>query len=218
MKPINYIPLDSRLTFIEKSTFKNNRNRIKGYYSCICGNTKELFISDVKNGHVRSCGCIRKETPNFKTHMLRSHPLYSVWLGMRSRCYKNYNDMYHAYGAKGVKVCDEWLTDFKAFYDWSMSNGYKKGLQIDKDKIPKQKGVEPILYSPETCCFLTPKENCNLKKNNRVIDFNGVSKNLCQWAEDLHLTTYAIYNRINKYKWTIEKALTTPLIVITKNN
>ncbi len=89
-----------------------------------------------------------------RTHGLSRHPLYYVWQAMKMRCYnENYKD-YKYYGAKGVKMCDEWFNDFEPFYKWAMNNGYKKGLQVDKDI----KGIGK-LYGPDSCVFVTPKIN-----------------------------------------------------------
>ena len=52
--------------------------------------------------------------------------------------------MYKNYGARGVTICDEWLSNFEAFYDWSITNGYGKGLSIDR--IDNDKG-----YYPDNC-------------------------------------------------------------------
>ena len=40
-----------------------------------------------------------------------------------------------------------------------MANGWKKGLSIDKDILCKQKGIYPHVYSPDTCIWISAKEN-----------------------------------------------------------
>lgn len=85
------------------------------------------------------------------------HPLYSTWLGIKSRCYNPNDSHYRWYGAKGVKICDEWLNDFQAFYDWAIANGWEKGLTIDRKDNNKS-------YSPCNCQFITKSQN-SLKRN-----------------------------------------------------
>ena len=43
---------------------------------------------------------------------------------MLRRCYEPERKAYKYYGARGIKVCDEWLNDFMNFYNWAISNGY----------------------------------------------------------------------------------------------
>lgn len=38
--------------------------------------------------------------------------LYSVWGNMLKRCYNEECDRFYAYGARGIKVCDEWRMIF----------------------------------------------------------------------------------------------------------
>lgn len=118
---------------------------------CDCGNNKTMEVSDFKKGHYKSCGCNR--TPR-TTHDYREHPLYDVWKGMKARCSNKKHSSYKNYGGKGVYVCKEWADDFFAFYNWALQNGWKQGMQIDKDTHTGKK-----CYSPETCRVVTNKEN-----------------------------------------------------------
>ena len=65
------------------------------------------------------------------THGLSKTRLYSILRNMKQRCYNPNNPRYNVYGAIGIKVCDEWLNDFKSFYDWAMSNGYRDDLTLN---------------------------------------------------------------------------------------
>jgi len=97
------------------------------------------------------------------TGVLQNDRLYRCWNSMIARCYSKDNKNYDTYGAKGVHVCNRWL-EFKNFYmdaktlpGWNDETG-NEGLQIDKDKRP---GATGYLYSPETCWWVTAKENSN---------------------------------------------------------
>lgn len=97
---------------------------------CDCGNTTDVTISNLRNGHTQSCGCLCAE----KTRAVKtthggkstSNPdrLYAVWRAMKQRCYRPENRAYRYYGAKGVTVCDEWRDSYEAFRSWSLANGY----------------------------------------------------------------------------------------------
>ncbi len=130
------------------------------YCHCDCGDETVVFGNNLRRGDTKSCGCIQSEFTKSRntTHGLRKHALYRTWSSMIERCTRKSATSYPRYGAKGVTVCKEWY-DFKKFYDWATINGWKRGLQIDKDIIPKKLGIPALIYSPEMCCIVTPKEN-----------------------------------------------------------
>ncbi len=78
---------------------------------------------------------------------------------MIHRCYLESDTGFKKYGARGITVCDEWRNDFKAFYDWAMSNGYSDELTIDRIN---GKGN----YEPTNCRWATYKEQ-NLNREFR---------------------------------------------------
>lgn len=86
------------------------------------------------------------------------------------------------------------------FYNWSMEHGYKEDLTIDR--IDNNKG-----YSPNNCRWVDRYTQSRNKRNNRNITINGVTHCLTDWCKILNLNYKKIHNRINKYHWTIEKAL-----------
>lgn len=92
-------------------------------------------------------------------HGLTDTILFSRWHGMRNRCYNKNAPDYQRYGALGVTICDEWLNDFKAFYNWSMANGFQESLTIDKDILCDRLGINPKIYSPNTCQWISREEN-----------------------------------------------------------
>lgn len=224
-QPINFVAEGSRLTFI-KQTRKGSGNynsgtqvlRAKGLYLCSCGKEVELIIAAVKNGSTKSCGCLHREntSKSNKKHGLGRSPLYPVYKSIIQRCTNPNNPAYPLYGGAGVIMCELWRNSFKEFHDWCLSNGWERGMQVDKDAIPKKIGIPALLYSPETCSILTSKENANHKRNNRPITFNGETKNLCQWADELKISHCVIQNRLRK-GWPMKDVLS-PLKNIHTSN
>lgn len=120
-------------------------------YRCDCGKEVKRLKTNVKNPEEAHCGCKH----NYKTKWRYGKQLKRRWRGILVR---TVNGKYHrtkelAEGPyKDVTVCDEWNNDFKAFYDWSMNNGFDPSLHIDR--IDSSKG-----YSPDNCRWITQKEN-----------------------------------------------------------
>lgn len=128
---------------------------------CDCGVKKYVKAISLKSNITQSCGCLVVDA-NIKTHTthgLTKHPLMKVWSGIIQRCTNPNDPNYKNYGGRGVAVCKEWLSDFFSFYKWAIKNGWKKGLEVDKDKIPHKLGISSKSYNPKMCSILTKKEN-----------------------------------------------------------
>lgn len=135
-------------------------------------------------------------------HGLIKHRLYFKWNHMKQRCENPNYIGYANYGGNGVRVCDAW-NDFKPFYDWAINNGWKDGLQLDKDVRGDGK-----LYSPETCCFITKKENLNRKKSN--VMYNGKRYSMKQLTDEYNMPYQSVILRL-RLGWTLEEAISTPI-------
>ena len=141
-------------------------------FQCDCGAIKTLRLDQVKSGNTKSCGCWKKITDEKNMNRkgsvakyadlgpIKDCNLYSRWLGIKNRCYNVHFKQYKDYGGRGIKVCDEWLYNFKAFYDWSIENGYSQELQIDRINNDGN-------YEPNNCRWVTRKVNMNNTRRNR---------------------------------------------------
>ena len=119
---------------------------------CICGVVKTVRRGNLMAGYTQSCGCLQKERSSAATtkHGLRHTALYKIWRAMKTRCYNPNHRAYRWYGAKGVKVCDEWQV-FDGFVI-DMGAGYIPGLSIDR--INPQGD-----YCKANCRWLSKSEN-----------------------------------------------------------
>ena len=189
----------------------------KWLFKCDCG--KEIIVrtADAKSGNTKSCGCLQKETQikngkltgyingkkNIK-HNLSNSRLYRIYAHIKERCtYPKCID-YKNYGGRGIKMCEEWLKDFKSFYDWAISHGYKDNLTIDR--IDNNGN-----YEPNNCRWTSRKIQCSNKRNNHLIVFNNKTQTVTQWAKEFNVLPSLFINRL-KRGWSVEKTLTTPLL------
>ncbi|MBS4804226.1 MAG: hypothetical protein KIC47_08800 [Clostridium sp.] len=108
-----------------------------------------------------------------KTHGQSGTKLYAIWVTMRQRCYNTNNKDFYNYGAKGIKVYDEWVKDFSEFYRWAMENGYAESLSIDR--------IDPYgNYEPSNCRWATIQEQANNKKNTIYVEVDGSTYTLTE--------------------------------------
>lgn len=169
---------------------------------CDCGDIRYYSLNNLKKEHTTSCGCkitcILQER-NI-THGLSSHPLYSIYQGIRARCYNENSTRYADYGERGIKMCEKWFNDFVLFYNWALEHGWEQGLtieRVDNDGI----------YSPDNCICATWLVQSRNKRDSLIIELSGKKKCLSEWCEDLGLHYGTVYSRIYTYGWDIGRAL-----------
>lgn len=129
--------------------------------------------------------------------------IYYVHNTMNQRCYNQNNAQYKNYGARGISVCDEWKgsNGFEAFYQWSLKNGYKEGLSIDRIDVNGN-------YEPNNCRWITQKEQMNNTRINVYIQYKGETHTMKEWAEILGIPYKRLWKRFHN-GWSVEKALST---------
>ena len=115
----------------------------------------------------------------------RNPRLYNIWTGMIHRCEDKKRPRYKDYGARGITVCDEWH-DPNSFIDWSLSNGYEDGLQIDRINNDKS-------YSPDNCRWVTPKQNARNTRRSKHLTLCGLTKTVAEWCETIDISEFTIY-------------------------
>lgn len=186
-----------RLTVVEY-TGKRDKHNYKIYKcKCDCNNIIYVNSNKLKSGNTKSCGCLKTEqlTKHSKSHTR----IYRIYYGMKQRCYNKKHRDFHLWGGRGIVVCDEWLNDFMAFYNWAMDNGYKENLSIDR--IDNNKG-----YSPSNCRWATQKQQANNTRNTVYLTYNHKTQTLHQWANELGIKYACLYSRYRR-KWKTKEIL-----------
>ncbi len=185
------------LSFGENKVYGSGRSY--GTINCICkcGNLVTVLTSNYLKGTTLSCGCYSKEILSKKARKYErsNNDLLCIYYEIINRCYDAQHVNYKYYGAKGVTVCDEWKENFQPFYDWCISNGWQKGLQVDKDI--KGNGM---LYSPDFCSIVTRKENQNSRSCTIRTSYQGEMRVLSEVADELGVKYNTLYNRMFRNK------------------
>lgn len=134
---------------------------------CDCGNEIIVQRYALQHGNTKSCGCFRKEFGKVQhaTHNHRNDRLYGTWNMMRQRCNNPNNASYKYYGAKGVKVCDEW-GEYENFRKWAYANGYDEDSPLSKHTCTIDR-INPYgNYEPSNCRWVDAHTQAlNTRKN-----------------------------------------------------
>lgn len=172
---------------------------------CDCGNKVVVDGTHLKNGHSKSCGCYKakRTSETHTTHGLSNSRINRIYRKMKGRCYNSNNPKYYCYGARGITICDEWKNDFKAFYDWSIQNGYKDNLSIDRIDVNGN-------YEPSNCRWATNLQQANNKTINHYLIYNNEKHTIAEWSRITGFPKSSISYRIKK-NWTIKDILTKPI-------
>ena len=137
---------------------------------------------------------------------LRPSYTYYTWIHIKRRCYNPRSKAYSRYGGKGITVCDRWINSFENFL---ADMGEKPSRKHSIDRINNSLG-----YFPENCRWATQKQQCRNQSTNRYFFHEGENLTLAEWSERKNINRGTITTRIDRYGWSIEKALNTPAMQI----
>ena len=194
---------------------KTKRTNAKGdNIYCLCefedGAIVEADYTNIKIGNVKSpnhpnvCGVGYMGVGPWKAkidgYTTRE---YALWLHMISRCYSD-KSMDRSPSYKRVTVCPRWLCFQNFCDDLHMVPGYelwrsKFGYELDKDILCERHNINPKIYSPTTCMFITKKENLSESTRRKNLTGNiycGVDPNGNVY-EFVNQTEFAIKHGLN---------------------
>lgn len=193
-----------RLTVISKS----DHGRTLYVCRCDCGKEKEMTAYYIF--HDLSCGCMEKENKDNLgehniTHGMTETRLYRTWCKMKERCYNPNIQYYPRYGGRGITICDEWRYSFESFHDWAFSVGYDSSLTGNEQSLDR---INPDgNYEPSNCRWITHKEQCRNRTNNRFVVHHGKKMTVSEFCETYGITYHKYVTR------NLEKGLTTDDVI-----
>lgn len=153
----------ARLTVI-KYWGRTDKGRFMWECQCDCGTIKIIEGRDLLTGHTQSCGCFMREVNSKlrETHNMKHASEYTIWRGIKDRCFRIKNKHYKDYGGRGISMYEGWRHDFLAFYNYVGPR--PKGKSIDR--IDNNMG-----YFPGNVRWATAKQQMNnTRKVHRKVD------------------------------------------------
>lgn len=128
---------------------------------------------------------------------------YEAWVSMKRKCCDSKLSNYPLYGGRGITYDPRW----ERFEEFLADMGEApEGLSLDRKENDGN-------YCKENCRWATPTQQSNNKRNNRTLTFKGETLTMAQWAARIGISRQILRSRIDLYKWSIERALTTPAVV-----
>ncbi|MGW0579225.1 hypothetical protein ACWD25_25405 [Streptomyces sp. NPDC002920] len=192
----------SRLLVLSEAGRSKDR-KILWLCRCDCGTEVTVSGKRLRNGESKSCGCLKAELLAARNHR-HGHAgtrLYKIWQGMLKRCTNPSDRNFHKYGGRGITVCERW-TSFENFHT-DMAGGYADDLTLDR--------INPEgNYELGNCRWATQKEQQRNRTNNRLVSYEGSTRTLAEWCEQLDLPYRAIMQRLLA-GWSVERAFNTPV-------
>jgi hypothetical protein len=126
--------------------------------------------------------------------------IYNIWQQMIQRCSNVKHVQYPNYGGRGITVSDDWKT-FENFYR-DMGDPPSEGHTLERKD-------GNIGYEAGNCTWATQLEQQNNRRNNVLLEFDGKTLTIAQWARELGLAPTTIQSRITR-GWPTERVLSQP--------
>lgn len=168
---------------------------------CDCGNTYIAKSYGLTHGVTKCCReCTIKKIGEANVKYGKySKSLYHAYTNMKTRCGNPNYCLYHRYGGRGIKICEEWENSFGAFLEWSLKNGYSDELTLDRINNNGD-------YCPENCRWTTRVKQSNNRSTNRMVTINGETDTLANWARRSGIKYGTLQRRVEK-GWPSDKLL-----------
>ena len=128
---------------------------------------------------------------------------WRTWNGMHRRCRYPSMHRYNRYGGRGISVCARW----GVYENFLADMGRAPSEDHQLDRIDNDGN-----YEPSNCRWTTRSEQIRNSTKARKIEFRGKMKTIGDWSSELGINRQTLQMRLDHYGWSIEKALTTPVV------
>lgn len=136
-------------------------------------------------------------------HGMSRTAFYRRWASVYKRCFCPNGPWFHRYGGRGI------TTDWRLFLDFK-DDMYESYLQHVEKYGEENTTIERIdndkNYTKDNCCWTTWKKQARNTSRNKTLTFNGETKCVSEWAEELGVNTQTLFSRLRR-GWSLDKAL-----------
>lgn len=175
------------LSVIGKSSRTTTTKNMRWIFKCDCGATTDKSAGDARR--MRHCGCktVRSgRRTKFGFRML-DVPEYPVWRRMLRRCYNKNCFEYKNYGGRGIRVCDQWLINFKQFFQ---DMGSRPTPLHCIERLDNNGN-----YEPSNCAWSDRVSQNNNKRDNIVIELDGERMTIAEWSRKIGVSLKTLHSR-----------------------
>lgn len=171
---------------LEVLGYQGVENKTRHWWWCRCNCGEELAVREdsLKSGHSKTCGC-----RGFPKGIDSKSVEYQTWSAMIQRCTNPKVDMYPHYGGRGIEVCERWRESFKNFFE---DMGLRPGPEYSIERKDRNGN-----YEPDNCIWADRFAQANNKSNNVLIEFEGRTQTVQQWARELDIRPQTIRERLD---------------------
>lgn len=169
---------------------------------CDCGAVKVVLGSEIRKGHVRSCGCFRRDVLSASGYKdgRTGTPEWRVWRDMLRRCEDSGVDAFKHYGARGIAVCERW----HEFENFLADMGRRPaGMTLERADVDGN-------YEPSNCSWIPAGEQSRNTRRTVRVSLGGEELCLKVACGRLGISYQRTRDRMKVLGWTFERAANEP--------
>lgn len=180
----------------------DSRNKTVCHCVCDCGMQGKVAPSAIgERRKSMSCGCLgRKMKSKYANttlyplaHGLSHSAFYKIRTALIHKCYKENNQSYKLFGAKGITICELWRNSARDMHEWAISKGWEQGDVICLKENEKE-------FNPQTVLLVKYNEfRSQIGLNAGIhITYKNETHSVQKWAEILGVNPQQLRGKILK--------------------